>query len=82
MSTNKNCLIAEVVQNAGSQATPPQWYLVLEQDDAPEDAEANLQALIDGCRVLSSYELGDGERLWIITEADRSATTLLLPDEY
>jgi hypothetical protein len=33
-------------------------------------------------RILSSYYLNDDERVWIITEADRSVTTLLLPDEY
>jgi hypothetical protein len=33
-------------------------------------------------RVLSAYATKLGERLWVITEADRSATTLLLPDEY
>ena len=33
-------------------------------------------------RLLSAYRTGLGERLWVITEADRSATTLLLPDEY
>jgi hypothetical protein len=33
-------------------------------------------------RMISSYTLGDGERLWIITEWDRSVTTLLLPNEY
>jgi len=32
-------------------------------------------------RVLSSYEVGEG-RVWIITEADRSVTTILLPEEY
>ena len=32
--------------------------------------------------MLSSYQTDAGERLWIITEADRSATTLLLPEEY
>jgi hypothetical protein len=31
---------------------------------------------------LSAYQTADGTGLWIITEADRSATTLLLPDEY
>lgn len=46
------------------------------------DAEANLEAIESGCRILSSYFLNDRERLWIITEADRSVTTLLLPDEY
>lgn len=48
----------------------------------PEDAEENLRSVETGCRILSSYSLNDAERLWIITEADRSATTLLLPDEY
>ena len=48
----------------------------------PEDAEENLQSISSGCRILSSYYLNDSERLWIITEADRSVTTLLLPDDY
>lgn len=46
-----------------------------------EDALANEVAALHGNRVISSYEVA-GERLWIITEADRSATTLLLPEEY
>lgn len=48
----------------------------------PEDAEENLRAIAWGARILSSYILNDSERLWIITEADRSSTTLLLPSEY
>jgi len=48
----------------------------------PEDAEENLQSIASGRRILSSYYLNNTERLWVITEADRSATTLLLPDEY
>ena len=47
-----------------------------------EDWKSNDQALKDGSRVLSSYRLGNGEKLWIITEADRSCTTVLLPEEY
>ena len=47
-----------------------------------EDAEANEQALIHGERLLSAYRTSQGTKLWIITEADRSATTILLPDEY
>ena len=46
-----------------------------------EDALANEAAAIHGNRVISSYAVA-GERLWIITEADRSFTTLLLPQEY
>jgi hypothetical protein len=35
-----------------------------------------------GFRLLSNYKTEAGEKIWIITEADRSATTLLLPEEY
>ena len=45
------------------------------------DARANDHAVAHGARVLSAYETAGG-RLWIITEADRSATTVLLPSEY
>ncbi|MBR8400422.1 MULTISPECIES: hypothetical protein [Burkholderia] len=49
----------------------------------PADAESNDRAITDGTRILSAYELGARrEQLWIITEADRRVTTLLLPSEY
>jgi len=48
----------------------------------PPDVAENKYSLIHGFRLLSSYQTDDGEKLWIITEADRSATTLLLPEEY
>ena len=48
-----------------------------------EDAKSNDHAILVGARILSAYELGSRrERLWIITEADRCVTTLLLPTEY
>ncbi|VVE41824.1 hypothetical protein [Pandoraea cepalis] len=47
-----------------------------------EDQAANELALLTGQRLLSSYDLPDGERFWIITEADRSVTTILLPSDY
>ena len=47
----------------------------------PEDAAENAFSLAHGFRILSSYPVGE-ERIWIITERDRSATTLLLPSEY
>ena len=48
-----------------------------------DDRKLNDDAVAhEGGRVLSAYSTNLGERLWIITEADRSATTLLLPDEY
>ena len=47
-----------------------------------EDRRANDYAVEHGERVLSAYTLRTGERIWIITEADRSSTTILLPSEY
>ena len=47
----------------------------------PEDRQANERAVLEGSRVLSAYPLGE-ERLWVITEADRSSTCILLPEEY
>jgi hypothetical protein len=47
-----------------------------------EDAESNREALEYGSRLLSCYPIRDDVRIWIITEADRSVTTLLLPEEY
>jgi len=47
-----------------------------------EDARENEYSLKHGFRVFSSYPLPSGERIWILTEADRSSTCLLLPGEY
>lgn len=47
-----------------------------------EGRQANDDALVDGSRILSSYKLKNGTKIWIITEWDRSATTCLLPEEY
>ncbi len=47
----------------------------------PEDAAENELSVAQGFRVLSAYTLRDGTRIWVLTEADRSATTLLLPNE-
>jgi hypothetical protein len=46
------------------------------------DKKLNDQALVDGDRILSAYELRDETRICIITESDRLVTTILLPDEY
>ena len=46
------------------------------------DKLANDQDLVDGGRLLSAYSTLKGVKLWVITEADRSATTILLPEEY
>lgn len=47
-----------------------------------EDAQMNEEALEGGGRLFSVYRLRSGVKLWIITEADRSATTVLLPEDY
>ena len=48
----------------------------------PEDLETNEQALKRGGRLFSSYQSIGNVKFWIITEADRSATTVLLPEDY
>jgi len=49
--------------------------------DAHDMAE-NLNSLKHGFRVLSSYRTNAGTVVWVITEADRASTTILLPQEY
>ena len=53
------------------------WGEVCEADKKENDFSVR-----NGFRLLSAYRLRDGTKLWIITEADRSATTILLPEEY
>jgi hypothetical protein len=48
----------------------------------PTDVAENKYSLIHGFRLLSGYQTDAGGKLWIVTEASRSATTLLLPEEY
>jgi hypothetical protein len=47
-----------------------------------EDYKENLFSVDKGLRVFSAYKTAQGVKLWIITEADRSSTTILLPSEY
>jgi hypothetical protein len=47
-----------------------------------EDKRENELSVREGFRILSSYILATGTKVWIITEADRSSTTILLPEEY
>lgn len=51
-------------------------------DIGDDDRRQNDVSLETGLRLLSSYPLPGGRRIWAITEWDRSATTILLPDEY
>jgi hypothetical protein len=79
-----------VITTAASEALAPEevaqalcrhgqgdWGNVVE-----DDRKANEEALADGSRLLSAYRDRKGTKFWIITEADRSATTVLLPDDY
>ena len=66
---------------------PPSQFLKrhvqLEQGDlCNEDRELNGEAVKDGSRILSAFSTTTGIKIWVITEADRSSTCLLLPDEY
>ena len=54
------------------------WGAELSEEDKAE----NEYSLEHGFRILSSYKTAAGEKLWLITESDRSVTTLLLPEEY
>ena len=51
-------------------------------DLCPGDAEENELSLREGFRLLSAYSDRNGTTFWIITEADRSVTTVLLPEDY
>jgi hypothetical protein len=48
----------------------------------PEDWAENDLSVREGFRILSAYTLKSGVKIWVITEADRSVTTILLPEEY
>ena len=51
--------------------------------DVPdEDKRENEFSVEHGFRILSAYTTSAGDRIWVLTEADRSATTILLPKEY
>ncbi|PQV51902.1 hypothetical protein [Paraburkholderia sp. BL21I4N1] len=52
-------------------------------DLCASDVQANRDAILTGARILSCYRIGARqEKVWVITEADRDATTILLPSEY
>ena len=51
-------------------------------DVSAEDAQANMEALKHNDRLFSVYKVDDQLTIWIITEADRSVTTALLPEDY
>lgn len=51
-------------------------------DLSPEDRQENDLSAREGFRILSAYTDTQGTKFWIITEADRSSTTVLLPEDY
>jgi hypothetical protein len=71
---------------ARSGQTPNEFLLAHVAGDwgelSHEDKCLNNQALVDGDRILSAYRTVTGDKIWVITEADRSSTCILLPEEY
>ena len=51
-------------------------------DVSEADRQANERALIERTRLWSVYHAGNGTKFWLITEADRRSTTILLPEDY
>mgnify|MGYP006872432286 CR=1 FL=1 len=85
--------LGQVVMTSGAseallsaQHVPPEFLLRHKHGDwgdlCAEDVRENERSLRLGHRLLSSYQTRMEEKLWVITEWDRSATTLLLPEEY
>ncbi len=77
-----------ITTNGQSILTPDEAMSALQRhatgdwgDLCPEDAEHNIEALDEGSRLFSAYGEGD-RRFWIITEVDRSVTTILMPLDY
>lgn len=64
------------------------WFYLTQHNNGdwgevcPEDAKENEYSLGRHLRLMSVYTLSTGVKIWIITEADRSVTTVLLPEEY
>ncbi len=74
----------EALENAGQ--SPPEvisHHARLEQGElSTEDYKENSFSVDKHLRIFSAYKTTQGVKLWVITEADRSATTILLPSEY
>jgi hypothetical protein len=68
---------SEEAQDALTRHASGDWGNCCSEDTAHNDA-----ALKDGGRLMSVYEAKDGTEFWVITEADRSVTTVLLPEDY
>jgi len=80
MTCGINAMMGEIgldVRNAMFRHAKGDWGEVNDEDKASNDA-----ALVDGDRLVSAYTATNGTKFWIITECDRSVTTVLLPEEY
>jgi len=73
----KDAAFAAFVQKSLQRHLQGDWGCVCQ-----EDKEENELALQKGFRLFSAYEEEGQPKIWIITEADRSATTVLFPEEY
>lgn len=75
--------VAQLIEEKGVNPAPYlERYLSGDWGDVPkEDKKSNDIAVKEGERLIGSYEMG-GQKVWIITEWDRSQTTLLFPSEY
>ena len=78
-----------ITPNALSTIAPPEIATALSRhlqgdwgDCCPDDRAANDAALLEGSRLFSVYHTANGTKFWIITEWDRSSTTVLLPQDY
>lgn len=73
----KNILTDSDIENALNRHQSGDWGELCE-----EDKQVNEEALKDGDRILSVYISSGGKRFWVITEADRLCTTVLMPEDY
>lgn len=83
--------LGQVVSTANAARTLPPFVIIdaLRRhavgdwgDVDAEDYETNNRAIQNGDRLLSAYHAADGTKFWVITEWDRSVTTVLLPEDY
>ncbi len=70
-----------VTANASAHIPPPDVEAALHRHARSDPQEAQLSAQ-PGIRLLSAYRASNGVKFWTITEADRSLTTVLLPEDY
>ena len=83
------CIVSQgvhLLQKANSESCELTPFLIHHQngnwgDVCEDDKTSNDEAVLNGDRIMSTYQFND-KKIWIITEHDRSVTTVLLPSEY